>query len=614
MKTSQFVPVDNEILRALSTKPGAYLFRDIQGSVLYVGKAKNLRSRVRSYFRSQEDLSPKNQQLVRLIDSVENIVVGSETEALILEANLIKEHRPRFNILLRDDKKYPYIKVTVGEPFPRVYVTRRIVNDGSRYFGPYTSVNQMRQALEVVNRLHTVRSCRYKLPRDGPDRPCLDYHIHRCKAPCVGLQSEAEYRGMIDEILRILEGDTEAIRSHIEVRMMEASGSLDFELAAKMRDVLSGLDALVREQRVHLTQGGDIDIVGLARDDELGVGVVLKVRSGLLLGRVTQRFGKVREETSEDLLSSLVSRNYLGVGDEGMVDLPRTVLLPSHFPDQGLLERVLTEVAGHRVRVTVPQRGEKLRLIELAEVNARQAMEDRIVALTYSADRAEDALFSLQNELGLKVVPRLMVCFDVSHMQGKETVASAVVFRNGEPNRAGYRHMRIKGDWGNDDFQSMQEAVYRYFRRRLDEGAPLPDLAVIDGGKGQLSAAQNAFDHLALRDVAVVALAKKEEEVFTPGKKTPLRLDRRNRALHILQRIRDEAHRFAVRYNRKLRTKRTLRSQLGDIPGIGPHRQTVLLRRFGSVKGVKGATKEEIARVPGFSKALASRVLTYLGN
>ncbi|HIA73654.1 MAG TPA: excinuclease ABC subunit C, partial [Gemmatimonadetes bacterium] len=220
MKTSQFVPVDNEILRALSTKPGAYLFRDIQGSVLYVGKAKNLRSRVRSYFRSQEDLSPKNQQLVRLIDSVENIVVGSETEALILEANLIKEHRPRFNILLRDDKKYPYIKVTVGEPFPRVYVTRRIVNDGSRYFGPYTSVNQMRQALEVVNRLHTVRSCRYKLPRDGPDRPCLDYHIHRCKAPCVGLQSEAEYRGMIDEILRILEGDTEAIRSHIEVRMM----------------------------------------------------------------------------------------------------------------------------------------------------------------------------------------------------------------------------------------------------------------------------------------------------------------------------------------------------------------------------------------------------------
>jgi len=552
--------------------------------------------------------------MVRLVDSVDSIIVGSEAEALILEANLIKEYQPRFNILLRDDKKYPYIKVSVKEPFPRVYVTRRIVNDGSRYFGPYTSVNQMRQALEVVNRLHTVRSCRYSLPKDSPDRPCLDYHIQRCKAPCVGLQTESEYRGMIDDILHILEGDTEEIRSQIESRMMEASDGLDFELAAKMRDVIAGLDVIAREQRVHRTQGGNIDIVGLARDDKLAAGVVLKVRSGLLLSRITQRFGEIQNEKNQDLLSSLVSRHYLGGGDEGMVDLPRTVLLPNSFSDQDLLEEILTEAAGYRVRITVPQRGEKLRLAELAEVNARQVLEDRAIALAYADNRAEDALFSLQDELSLKVVPRLMVCFDVSHMQGKETVASAVVFQNGEPSRADYRHMRIKGDWGNDDFQSMQEAVYRYFRRRLDARTPLPDLVVIDGGKPQLSAAQNAFDHLDLPGIAVIALAKKEEEVFIPGKKTPLRLDRRNRALHILQRIRDEAHRFAIRYNRKLRTKRTLRSQLGDIPGIGPRRQTVLLRRFGSLKGVKSATKEEIARVPGFSKALASRVLTYLGN
>jgi len=552
--------------------------------------------------------------MVRLVDSVDSIIVGSEAEALILEANLIKEYQPRFNILLRDDKKYPYIKVSVKEPFPRVYVTRRIVNDGSRYFGPYTSVNQMRQALEVVNRLHTVRSCRYSLPKDSPDRPCLDYHIQRCKAPCVGLQTESEYRGMIDDILHILEGDTEEIRSQIESRMMEASDGLDFELAAKMRDVIAGLDVIAREQRVHRTQGGNIDIVGLARDDKLAAGVVLKVRSGLLLSRITQRFGEIQNEKNQDLLSSLVSRHYLGGGDEGMVDLPRTVLLPNSFSDQDLLEEILTEAAGYRVRITVPQRGEKLRLAELAEVNARQVLEDRAIALAYADNRAEDALFSLQDELSLKVVPRLMVCFDVSHMQGKETVASAVVFQNGEPSRADYRHMRIKGDWGNDDFQSMQEAVYRYFRRRLDARTPLPDLVVIDGGKPQLSAAQNAFDHLDLPGIAVIALAKKEEEVFVPGKKMPLRLDRRNRALHILQRIRDEAHRFAIRYNRKLRTKRTLRSQLGDIPGIGPRRQTVLLRRFGSLKGVKSATKEEIARVPGFSKALASRVLTYLGN
>ena len=595
-------------------KPGVYLFRDLQGGVLYVGKAKKLGSRVRSYFRSPEGLSPKNQNMVRLVDSVDSIIVGSEAEALILEANLIKEYQPRFNILLRDDKKYPYIKVSVKEPFPRVYVTRRIVNDGSRYFGPYTSVNQMRQALEVVNRLHTVRSCRYSLPKDSPDRPCLDYHIQRCKAPCVGLQTESEYRGMIDDILHILEGDTEEIRSQIEARMMEASDGLDFEFAAKMRDVIAGLDGIAREQRVHRTQGGNIDIVGLARDDKLAAGVVLKVRSGLLLSRVTQRFGEIQNERNQDLLSSLVSRHYLGGGDEGMVDLPRTVLLPNSFSDQDLLEEILTETAGYRVRITIPQRGEKLRLSELAEVNARQVLEDRVIALAYADNRAEDALFSLQDELSLKVIPRLMVCFDVSHMQGKETVASAVVFQNGEPSRADYRHMRIKGDWGNDDFRSMQEAVYRYFRRRLDEGTPLPDLVVIDGGKPQLSAAQNAFAHLDLSGIAVIALAKKEEEVFAPGKNTPLRLDRRNRALHILQRIRDEAHRFAVRYNRKLRTKRTLRSQLGDIPGIGPCRQTVLLRRFGSLKGVKSATKEEIARVPGFSETLASRILTYLGN
>jgi len=608
------VSVDSDYLRRLSTKPGVYLFRDDREIVLYVGKAKSLRSRVRSYFRRSSDLSAKNREMVRLIESIETLVVGTEAEALILEANLIKEHRPRFNILLRDDKKYPYIKVTVREPIPRVFVTRRIRNDGSRYFGPYTSVGPMRQALEVVKRLHTVRSCRYDLPKEAPERPCLDYHIGRCKAPCVGLQSEADYRVMIDEVLRILEGDTEDIRADVETRMRHASDGLEFETAARMRDVLTGLDTLANEQRVHRANGGDIDIVGIARDGDLGAGVVLRVRAGLLLGRAAQRFVQIKEESDEDLLSSLVSRHYLGTGAAGMADLPTTVLLPSDFADKDLLGEILTESRGRRVTVVVPQRGEKIRLVELAEVNARQVLEDRVAALAYAGDRAEEALFSLQEALDLKVVPRLMVCFDVSHIQGTDTVASAVVFENGEPRRAAYRHMRIKGEWGNDDYRSMEEAVRRYFRRRLDEGRPLPDLAVIDGGKGQLTAARNALESLELPDVAVVALAKKEEEVFVPGAARPIRLDRRNRALHILQRIRDEAHRFAVRYNRKLRSKRTISSELGDIPGVGPKRQTVLLRRFGSVKGLKEATKEEIARIPGFSEALASRILTYLGR
>jgi excinuclease ABC subunit C len=608
------VAVTNDTLAHLSTKPGVYLFRDGRGEVLYVGKAKSLRPRVRSYFRGEADHSAKTRELMRHVDKLETLVVGSEAEALILEANLIKEHRPRFNILLRDDKRYPYIKVTVQEPFPRVYVTRRVVNDGGRYFGPYTSVGPMRQALEVVKRLHTVRSCRYDLPREGPERPCLDYHIGRCQAPCVGLQSQADYRLMINEILRILEGDTEELRRDVEARMRAAADGLDFERAAKLRDVAQGLDALATEQRVHRAEGGDMDVVGLARDGELGAGVVLRIRSGLLLGRESVRFGDAGDEADTDLVASLLSRYYLGGGDVRTADLPREILLPGDAPDRALLEDVLTGAAGRKVTVHVPRRGDKLRLVELAAQNARHLLEDRVTALAYAADRAEDALYSLQDELDLKVVPRLMVCFDVSHMQGSEVVASAVVFENGEPRKAAYRHMRIKGAWGNDDFRSMAEVVTRWFRRARDEGRPLPDLAVIDGGKGQLGAALEALRALRMHDVQVVSLAKKEEEVFLPGRRDPVRLDRRDRALHLLQRIRDEAHRFAIRYNRKLRSRRTIRSDLADIPGIGPLRQRELLRRFGSVKGVREATREEISRVPGFSEALATRVLTYLGR
>jgi excinuclease ABC subunit C len=422
---------------------------------------------------------------------------------------------------------------------------------------------------------------------------------------------------MIDEILGILEGDTEELRRDVEERMRAAAEALDFEQAARLRDVAHGLDTLAREQRVHRAQGGDLDVVGIARDGDLAAGVVLRVRKGLLLGRDSVRFAGVGEESDADLLASLMARHYLGSGSARMTDLPREVLLPGRFGDQGLLEEILGEAAHRRVRVTAPSRGEKVRLVELASQNARHVLEDRVVALAWAADRAEDALYSLQEALDLKVVPRLMVCFDISHTQGAETVASAVVFENGEPRKADYRHMRIKGDWGNDDFRSMEEAVGRYFHRRREEGAPLPDLAVIDGGKGQLSAALGALGALGaegLTDVQVVALAKKEEEVFVPGRRESVRLDRRDKALHLLQRIRDEAHRFAVRYNRKLRSKRTLRSDLGDIPGIGPRRQTELLRRFGSVKGVRAATREEIARLPGFSEALASRILTYLGH
>ncbi|NJD19453.1 MAG: excinuclease ABC subunit C, partial [Gemmatimonadetes bacterium] len=358
------MPVDPSLLASLSAKAGVYLFRDARGTVLYVGKAKSLRSRVRSYFRSGADQTAKTRELMRHVEGLETLVVGIEAEALILEANLIKEHRPRFNILLRDDKRYPYIKVTVQEPFPRVYVTRRVPNDGSRYFGPYTSVGPMRAALEVVKRLHTVRSCRYDLPREGPDRPCLDHHIGRCLAPCVGLQSEEQYRAMISEILRVLEGDTEELRRVVVARMRAASAALDFETAARLRDVVQGLDGLAREQRVHRAQGGDMDVVALARDGDLAAGVVLRIRAGLLLGRDALRFVEPRDAPDAELLASLLSRYYLGGGEARTSDLPREVLLPASTPDQGLLEEVLSRAAGRRVALRVPRKGDRIGLVE----------------------------------------------------------------------------------------------------------------------------------------------------------------------------------------------------------------------------------------------------------
>ncbi len=600
-------------LRTLSRRPGVYLFKDARGEVIYVGKAKRLRDRVRSYFRSDHHRSIKTRELVRRIADFETMVVGSEAEALILEANLIKEHQPRFNLQLRDDKRYPYIKVTLDEAFPRVYVTRTVRDDGGRYFGPYTSVGSMRQALEVVKRLYTVRSCRYNLMKETPDRPCLDYHIGRCKAPCVGLQTQEDYRSMIDEILSILSGDTESLRRDVEARMRAASERLEFEEAARLRDVLRGLDSLSREQRVQSVGGGSRDVVGLARDGELAVGVVMQIRDGMLLGRETLRFTEIHDASEDELLSAFASRLYLGRGTHALRELPAEVLFPGEFDDRATLEGVLSEAAGRKVTTGVPKRGDKRRLVELASTNARHALEDR-VALAYAADRADETLFDLQDKLDLKVVPRLMVCFDISHTQGSEVVASAVVFENGEPRKSDYRHMRIKGEWGNDDYASMHEAVTRYFRRRRDEKKPIPDLCLIDGGKGQLGAARQALESIDMGDVQLAALAKREEEVFLPGRSASVRLDRRDRALHVLQRIRNEAHRFAVSYNRKLRSKRTIRSELGEIPGIGPGRQQALLTRFGSVRAIRSASVREIARVPGFSEALATRVVTYLGK
>jgi excinuclease ABC subunit C len=599
-------------LRTLPARPGVYMFRDRRGEILYIGKAKSLRARVRGHFAVDAATSIKNHEMLRRVEDVDSIVVGSEAEALLLEANLIKSHQPRFNIRLRDDKKYPYIKVTLSEPFPRVYVTRRLENDGSRYFGPYTEVGAMRHALELIKRLYTIRSCRYDLPVEAPDRPCLDYHIGRCQAPCVGFQSQQSYRTMIDEMLGVLAGQTAAVRTRVTEEMRTAAETLEFERAATLRDTLSGLEGIERRQRAFDVRERDIDVLGLARDGDRACAVLLRIRGGKLLGRELDFFSNIESEPDDALISAAATRMYFGRGEVGMADLPREVLLPADFEDRAAIEELLVQSAGRRVDVRVPQKGEKVRLLELASQNARHLLEERAVMSERALGRADDVLYETQEALDMKVVPRLAVCFDISHTQGSEVVGSAIVFRNGEPDKSEYRKFRIRGDWGNDDFRSMGEVVGRYFRRRIEEGKPLPELALIDGGRGQLVAARDAATAAGATDVTFASLAKREEDVYLEGRTEPLRFGRAHRALRLLQRMRDEAHRFAHTFNRNLRTRRTLTSELSDIPGIGPVRQRALLERFGSVRALRAATSAEITAVPGFSATLAAQIHEHL--
>ena len=598
-------------LRTLPARPGVYLFKDAGGEIIYVGKAKSLRSRVRSYFAASAQHGIKTQELIRRAADVDTIVVTTEAEALILENNLIKENKPRFNINLKDDKTYPYIKVTVHERFPRVWVTRRLVKDGSRYFGPYTDVRRMRQSLELVKRLYTVRSCHYDLPDDVPARPCLDYHIGRCKAPCVALQSEAEYRTMVDEILEVLGGHTRLVANRLKQEMQAAAQEMSFERAAELRDAIGQLDALERRQRVVDISGSDRDVVGFARDRGEACGVVLLIREGKLLGREVSFLANAGDGNDESAFNAFVTRHYTDRAIRDRLSIPPEIFFAEDFEDREVLQELLREQAGRAVRLHVPQRGEKVQLVDLAGQNARHLMEERRMVAQADAGRAPDALYELQEVLELESVPRTIVCFDISHTQGSEVVAAGVFFENGEPNKGEYKKFKIRGEWGNDDFASMHEVVTRWFTRRVNEHKPLPDLVVIDGGKGQLGAAQKAMEEIGLPQQAMISLAKREEEVFVPRRGEPIRMPKRSSALRLLQRVRDEAHRFAIGYNRKLRTKRTIRSELSTIPGVGPARQRALLDRFGSMRAVAAASEEEVAAVVG--RAVARKVKEAVG-
>src|SRR6476660_6918817 len=561
-------------LDTLPEGPGVYLWKDASGDVLYVGKAKRLKQRVRSYFAADFENSP------------------------------IKEYRPRFNVRLKDDKSYPSIAVTLADPFPRVIVTRRRDIPGARYYGPYTDVAQLRRTLAIIRRLYTVRSCPDDIPAERRERPCLDYHIGRCQAPCVGWQTEEDYRRMVSDVVDFLDGRTVDVRQRVREAMQVASEREDFERAKDMRDALRWLERLEEPVGVEVLGAGDADGVGYARDGDDAVGVLVRVREGRVVGREHRFLEGLEEEPDGAVLSAFLARYY--VPAEGRA---RRVVVPFPPDDWDALRELLPDADW-----TIPQRGTAHRWLELADANARHLLESLRIESFETEERAEDPVYALGRDLGLNVVPRSLVCVDISHNQGRDTVGSLVWFEAGRPKKSEYRKFKIQGVGQQDDFAAIHEVITRYLTRRREEQLPLPDLVVIDGGKGQLSAALEAAAQRGLPDLPMVSLAKKEEEVFEPGKADSLRLPRRSPSLRLLQRARDEAHRFGLAYNRQRRTSRTITSELLNIPGVGPNRRRRLFERFGSLAGVRSASVAELATVPGFSTRLAERILSHLNS
>ncbi len=598
-------PVPELLRRKLDTLPdgpGVYLWKDAEGGVIYVGKAKRLSTRVRSYFNADNDPTPGKLLLLRQIADVETIVVAREADSLLLENNLIKEYQPRFNVRLKDDKSYPSIAVTMQEPFPRVLVTRRRDLAGARYFGPYTDVTALRRTLAIIRRIFTVRSCVDDIPRERRERPCLDYHIGRCKAPCVGWQNEADYRGMIAEVLAFLEGRTVDVRETLRAMMHTASDRTDYERARDLRDTLRWVEQFEAPPATETVGTGDADVIGYARDRDDAVGVLMRVREGRVVSRDHRFLENVEEEADEAVLSTWLVRCYLPADDR-----VRRVVLPFAPADQEELAALHPDL-----QWTIPQRGTAWRWLSLAEQNARHLLESLRIESFETDERSEDPVYALGRDLGLSAVPRSFICIDISTNQGRDTVGSLVWFEAGRPRKAEYRRFRIKGAGQQDDFAAIHEVVTRYLTRRREENKPVPDLLVIDGGKGQRNAAAEAAAALGFGALPIVSLAKREEEIFLPGHSESLRLPRRSPSLRLLQRARDEAHRFGVAYNRKRRTARTITSELLSIPGVGPSRRRALLEKFGSLAGVRSASAAEIASTAGFSAVLAERIHAHL--
>jgi excinuclease ABC subunit C len=626
-----------EIADLLPESPGVYLFKDAAGNVLYVGKAASLRSRVRSYFLESSWVNAKTGSLAREIADLETILVGNEREALALEHNLIKQYRPKFNVMLRDDKTYPYIKFTAAEKYPRVYFTRRIKKDGSLYFGPYFPAGLARRILHFVHKRFLVPSCAVDLTRSHP-RPCLQYYIKRCLGPCVtGLTTDERYAEATRDVRLFLEGRRHDLTKSLEARMMAAAEKEQFEQAAGYRDLLRTLEDIEERQRIAATQGDDTDVLAYYAEPPLVAANLFHLRGGRVVDRREFYWEDLEEFDPQEFVPSLLKQLYLEAEY-----LPKAIHVPIDFEDRELLEETLAERAGHKVEIFTPRRGSKRSFLDLVESNAKHSFEQRFRVLKPSSKTIGEAL---QNALNLPEEPHRIESFDISHIQGTDTVASLVVWENGRMKKSDYRKFIIRGDDGrgddgrgddgrgedsnnplpivpspiaafpiskNDDFASMREAVTRRYRRLLDEKKPLPSLILIDGGIGQLHAAAQALDSLQIINQPLASIAKKEEILYVFGQEDePIVLEHHSPVLHLIQQIRDETHRFAVTFHRQRRAKRQTKSALDAIPGIGPRTAQKLLREFGSVTNVRRAGLEKLSEV--IPRKTAEKLFEQLG-
>jgi excinuclease ABC subunit C len=612
----EMTPELKATLARLPDRPGVYLMKDARGEVVYVGKAQSLRHRVRSYWQKGPIAGLDGQRIRAVIDRVVDLEItltDSVSEALLLEANLIKRYRPRFNVRLKDDKSYPYIKITLADDFPRIERTRKLVNDGSRYFGPYASASSVDESMNLVRRLFPFRTCTIAIA-DGEralDRPCLLYHIKRCQGPCIEAISKADYRADIAQVELFLEGRQETLVTALRAEMGEASEQLEFERAGVLRDKVRSIERTMESQKMAAFARTELDLVGLARQERLAAAQLFAVRGGQIVGRDVFLLDADREATDEEVLVGFLEQFYARA-----TSIPPRVLVPTLPAEQAVLEAFLAERRGGPVRLQVPRRGEKRELLDLARRNAAETLEREHARWLADQGKTRSALEELATALGLAGPPARIEGYDISTFQGGQTVGSMVVFEDGQPRTGEYRRFKVRAVEGPNDVGSHREVLTRRFRRVKDgeEGSAeelrwrMPDLVIVDGGMPQVGAAREVLDAAGLVDMPLAGLAKEREELFLPGSSVPVVLPPTSPALYLVQRLRDEAHRFAITYHRNLRARATVRSAFDDLPGVGPKRRRALMRVFGSVKRIREAPVEQIAAVPGIGPALAGRI------